>query len=160
MTLLCCGTKGQKFFRGVSTWCDKPRALQPLQSRGNPIIFIRRTMALNTNSVQLSFCQCSYYTKKHVNNTGLSRNLAWTWFYKQKRKKPWIFVFYEYLTFPNCSGGCFVSVLLADTFSITHTPSPMMQITFPSYLQSAWIIASDEVLLLVWLNSFAAQESN
>lgn len=71
-----------------------------------------------------------------------------------------IFVFCKRLTFPDYSGSCFVSVPLAGTFSITHTPSQMMQTIFPSYLQSAWNIASDVVLLSAWLNSFAAQESN
>lgn len=72
----------------------------------------------------------------------------------------WIFNFRKHLTSPNYSSSCFVSVPLADTFSITHTPSQMMQTTFSSYLQSAWNIASDVVLLSAWLNSSAAQESN
>lgn len=79
-------------------------------------------------------------------------------FYKENGEKS--LFFYKHLTFPDYSGGYFVSVLLADTVSFTHTPSQMMQITFLSCLQSAWNIASNVVFLFVWLNSFAAQESN
>lgn len=68
-------------------------------------------------------------------------------------------------TFPNGMCGCCALVPLADTFNVTHALPQMMQMTFQSYLQSAWNIASSAALSVcgftrAMIEFFAAQESN